>query len=352
VRHPKVGLPATAAVLGGLVVLVLLTACSGSPTVSPSGSPTSASPTGSAPSTPAASGSPAPTPFGRAPLTGLPQASAGAAARPAVTVVVDVRAGGAAPVGLNRADLVFAEYDDPGSSRLLAVFQSQLATEVGPVGQTRSLDPKLVPLWGGPYAYAGGPKGFVGRLAPAGVVDAGLAARPAGYHRGAGGILLASTPALLAATPPALMKGLHAPAGYLTYGTDGQGLAAAGVTPATTATLVIPGRGSQVWTCDPATGRWQQPQLDVSVSTLAVRLTAYEKISLNHGVAPFTLTPKPFGTGAATLLSGCQRVGATWSQPGATRTVNFIAAGNQPIWLVPGPAWIVFAPPGTTVQVS
>ncbi len=351
-RHARVGLPGTAAVIVGLVGLVLLTACSGpTPVAAPAGSPTSSSSTTS-PSASTASASPPA--FGLAPLTGLPQASSVAAARPAVTVVVDVRTGAAgstAPVGLNRADLVFAEYDDPGSSRLLAVFQSQLAADVGPVGQTRTLDPKLVPLWGGPYAYAGGPQGFVGRLAPAGVVDAGLAARPTGYHHGAG-VLLASTSALLAATPAALSKGLRAPAGYLTYGTDGQALAAAGVTPATTATLVVPGHGSQVWTCDPATGRWQQPQLDVSVSTLAVRLTSYEKVSLNHGVAPFTLTPKPFGTGPATLLSGCQKVAATWSQPGATRTVNFLAAGNQPTWLVPGPTWMVFAPPGTTVQVS
>ena len=84
-----------------------------------SGMPPSSSPTGADAPAPAV----LPTPHSVFPITGLPATNVKDLARPAVAVVV-AAPDQVVPVGLQAADMVVEEVVQPGSRRLLAVFQS------------------------------------------------------------------------------------------------------------------------------------------------------------------------------------------------------------------------------------
>lgn len=138
------------------VVALALTACGGSG-VKPSAeqqSP-SASPTNSA--------TPPPPPAPRLyPLTGLPVTNAALASRPALSVKIDNIAPAMPQAGLNRADLVTDILVEGGLTRLMATFQSQDTSLIGPIRSARPVDADLLrELNGGIFAYSGAAPGEI-----------------------------------------------------------------------------------------------------------------------------------------------------------------------------------------------
>jgi DUF3048 family protein len=107
-----------------------------------------------------------------APLTGRAVA-ADVAARPSLAVKVDNHPDARPQSGLEDADIVFEELTEGGITRFLAVFQSQLPPEVGPIRSVRAVDPALVTPLGGVFAYSGGtpPNVAAIRAAPVTTVD-------------------------------------------------------------------------------------------------------------------------------------------------------------------------------------
>lgn len=97
--------------------------------------------------------SPMPTgPF--APLTGV-GTSAAAAARPPVVAKVENTTAAQPQAGLEDADLVFEELVEGGVTRFLAVFQSTLPSNVGPIRSARLVDAALLPWFDGVLLYSG-----------------------------------------------------------------------------------------------------------------------------------------------------------------------------------------------------
>lgn len=90
------------------------------------------------------------------PLTGLPAANPTRAARPALSVKID-NIGDALPqAGLNNADIVTDILVEGGLTRLMATFQSQDASRIGPIRSARPVDADLLrELNGGIFAYSG-----------------------------------------------------------------------------------------------------------------------------------------------------------------------------------------------------
>lgn len=96
------------------------------------------------------------------PLTGLPVTSAARANRPALSVKID-NIGPALPqAGLNQADIVTDILVEGGLTRLMATFQSQDASLIGPIRSARPVDADLLrELAGGIFAYSGAAPGEI-----------------------------------------------------------------------------------------------------------------------------------------------------------------------------------------------
>jgi hypothetical protein len=91
-----------------------------------------------------------------APLRGTEVDDAVVLERPAISTKIDNTENGRPQRGLDLADVVFEELTEGGITRFLAMFQSDLPGEIGPVRSVRAVDPAVVQAVGGIFAYSGG----------------------------------------------------------------------------------------------------------------------------------------------------------------------------------------------------
>lgn len=98
------------------------------------------------------------------PLTGLPTGGEDATTAPVLIVKIDNTSSSRPQAGLASADLVFDVLVEGGTPRFLAVYQSSVPDEVGPVRSAREVDPKLIEPFGALYSYSGGQDFVVSRL--------------------------------------------------------------------------------------------------------------------------------------------------------------------------------------------
>ncbi len=95
-------------------------------------------------------------PVWKAPLTGLPDPSELTRHRSALTIKIDNTPAAHPQFGLQEADVVYEEVVEGQITRLAAIFNSHLPTEVGPVRSVRRTDRQIVFPIGGLFAFSGG----------------------------------------------------------------------------------------------------------------------------------------------------------------------------------------------------
>ena len=95
-------------------------------------------------------------PVWKAPLTGLPDPSELTRHRSALTIKMDNTPAAHPQFGLQEADVVYEEVVEGQITRLAAIFNSHLPTEVGPVRSVRRTDRQIVFPIGGLFAFSGG----------------------------------------------------------------------------------------------------------------------------------------------------------------------------------------------------
>jgi hypothetical protein len=330
---------ATVAAAAGLAVA----ACSsggGSP------SPVSSSPTASAsPSSSPSSTASAAASGPLAPLTGLPTSSS-TAARPAVALVL----AGPDPSGLGSADLIFQDISSP--VRYIAVYQSNEASNVGPVTGTEPTDGQVLDVLHPLVGYDGAVEPyFVKILDHAKITDMGDGNDPSLYSTGSAG-LVTSTSAIEKAShgdsaPPQLFRYRGASSGAST-------LAVSGVSRPTSVKVDIPGDGTEDWSFDSHSDRWQLTSggPKVEVANLVVQSVSYKGIGLHHSVP----NAEAIGGGQVQVFSGSAggsggtAATGTWSRPHANDVINFLGSDGTPMALQPGSTWIILAPAGTRVS--
>jgi hypothetical protein len=91
-----------------------------------------------------------------APLTGLPDPSGLTKHRAALTIKIDNTPEAMPQYGIEDADVVYEEIVEGGITRLAAIFNSQLPTQVGPVRSVRRTDREIVFPIRGIFAFSGG----------------------------------------------------------------------------------------------------------------------------------------------------------------------------------------------------
>lgn len=326
-----------------LLVAVLMTAsCSG-------GSGSSADKKPSSTPTPVVTTSAAPT---TDPLTGLSTLSTA----PLVGVKVD-NGMLAWPYqrGLGRAAVVYEELVEGGATRLLAVYESDVAGpgEVGPIRSVRESDVELVREYGAmAVAFSGGNTGvkaIVARAAHAGyLIDASYDKIPSAYRLGErrkDARNFFAVPSTIARLKPGstpsdigLTFGAALPSGLPTTS------AVSSYSPFSRVTVRY----------NAASGTWSVAQngrlmpgvgpANVIIQRVRERKSGFRDV---HGMpTPYTTT---IGTGEATVLRDGKRYVGTWNRHGYGGT-HFLDATGKDIPLRPGHTWVLLVP--TTGSIS
>jgi hypothetical protein len=285
------------------------------------------------------------------PLTGLPLTDPAALDRPAVAVKVsDVRQANP-QVGVDRADLVFVEPIGVGTTRLAAVFHSDLPDTVGPVRSVRPADiPLLSPLnpvfahtmaaqWVLDYLADAGRVDSLGSLQVPASSDAYVVddARPRPDH------VLARPSELVDLATTADVP----PAPYFAYADDAAGVSAADGTAAGTVTVPY-GPGWDVrWTFDAESGRYLRDQpwgphvtadgSRVGATNVLVLEVASRPAEESASVPVLQLVD---ASGPLWALAGGRVVPGTWSKGGVDDLFVLTTRTGEPLLLAPGITWV------------
>ncbi|MEU2351344.1 DUF3048 domain-containing protein, partial [Modestobacter sp. NPDC013298] len=168
--------------LGGLVAAGLalggLTGCSGDDE-----QPAAAPRTTSAAPTPTPTPPPPPPPTW--PLTGLTASSAtgDVTERPALAIKVENSVDARPQTGLDAADVVWEQVVEGGITRFVAVYQSTLPPQIGPVRSVRPMDPAIAAPLHGLLAFSGGVPAYVQAARDAGLQVVSQDSGAAGFSR-------------------------------------------------------------------------------------------------------------------------------------------------------------------------
>lgn len=291
-----------------------------------------------------------------APLTGLPQPDAAKLSRPALIVKVDnTNKGIAVQEGIDKADVVFVEQTEQGTTRLAAVFQSQDAV-VGPVRSARTSDISIGSVFNHPLiAYSGANGGVLGQIRRSPLIDVGIdrGEATAIYQRNQRGRGLyrffTPTADFYAArggdggTPAPLFQ-------YVGEGETFAGLPAAGAT-------VGYGGGAATrveYAWDPGLGSWARSQNGrvhqmagggprIAPENVVILNTPYR----NSGFRDVTGAASPEvvleGGGEAWFLSDGKVVAGRWSRSGPNGVFSFTDPNGVQVRLTPGQTFIELA---------
>jgi len=266
------------------------------------------------------------------PLTGLPM-DARNAARPVLAVALTLPDRIPSSAELSHADIV---YEEQPAGRAVALFHTTIPSEIGPVGDTRPLDGKLLAVAHPVFAYRGGPSGFVTVLQASGVVGLSELVYPSAYHGST-----VDTSALLSHAP----QDVAAPPPLLAYNTGGLPLATAGVSQATR--VSAPGA---TWRYDARTRTWRSSN-GASVTNLIFQEVTFKTVLLHHPGGQPVPSALPFGHGGrSTVLSGAHAVKGSWIKPGPKNITNYADTAGAAVRLTPGRTWVVLIPKGAHVD--
>jgi hypothetical protein len=291
---------------------------------------------------PSAVPEPVPSPPPVSPFTGLPT-DLGA---PVLGVKIDNAAVARPQSGLALADLVYVEPVEGGLSRLLAVYQSQAPSVVGPVRSARMSDVQLLANFGRPaLAFSGAAPEVGGLVARAPVLDVSAVTRPSGYRRDP----RRSIPHNLYGDANLLRQGGAPPRDIgFRFGPPPPG---GRPVPETEVRYPATAVGVQ-WV--PADARWvitmdgapltadagpRPSAATVVLQRVSVRATA---------VRDATGSPSPFaatvGDGAVVVLRDGLAFTGTWSRPAPDAITTFTLPDGSPLTFAPGPVWVVLVP--------
>ena len=329
-----------------LLALSMLSACSsGSPAKKAEPSPTpTVSPTPSA--------TPAPVVSAVDFLTGTSPKATG----PLVGIKVDN-----APLarqyqrGLGRAAIVYEELVEGGSTRLLAVYESDLAGsgEVGPIRSVRESDVELVREFGTmAVGFSGGNTGVKAIVHSAArngwLVDDSYDSVPGAYRLGA-----QRRDARNFFTVPSTLAKARPGTGPKDIGFR-FGAAPAGGLPTASGLAAYSGQTRVSVRYNPAAGTWSVAQngeltngaapVNIIVQRVVERGSRFSDV---HGMpTPYTET---VGNGAVTVLRDGKRYVGTWKRKGHGPTSYLDAKGHN-LLLRPGATWVLLLPTSGSIS--
>ncbi len=290
-----------------------------------------------------------------APLTGEAIAP-GTAVNPSLAAKIDNHKEARPQVGLERTDIVFEELVEGGLTRYVAVWQSDVPEEIGPVRSIRPMDPDIVSAFGGIICYSGGQQRFVALMQAAPVFNAihGQKATAETFYRTttkkAPHNVLVKASVVVSEHPD-----LAAPAQQFAFSLDtASSTAAKDGVPSSAVNLVFSQASQPSWTWDSAGGQYLRAQLGVAdMDSNGAQLSATNVIAIRVGIDTSLGVPKTqlIGSGEAWVSSGGKTVHATWSKSSATSAIALTDDQGVTVRLAPGNSWIELVPDGGSVSL-
>lgn len=288
-----------------------------------------------------------------APLTGM-VIPAGTALNPSLAAKIDNHVAARPQVGLERTDIVFEELVEGGLTRYVAIWQSDIPDEIGPVRSIRPMDPDIVSAFGGIIAYSGGQQRFVALMQAAPVFNAihGQKATENTFYRTKSKAAPHNV-IVKAATIVGEHPELPAPAQQFAFAVDVASSTAVKEGEAYGSVQVVFSNASAPsWAWDAARGQYLRAQLGVAdMDGNGVQLGATNVVTISVGIDHSLGVPKTqlVGSGAATVSSGGHSIHATWYKDSATSAIRLVDDQGVTIRLAPGNTWIELVPQNGSV---
>lgn len=296
-----------------------------------------------------------------APLLGLEVADPVALTRPSLAVKIGNTDAARPQAGIAAADVVIEEIVEGGLTRLVAIFQSDVPEQVGPVRSARATDIPVAFPFGQPlFATSGGNPETMEAVRLSGLTDASVDVVPEAYSRrddrAAPDDLFVSTAAVYAVAgetataPPTVF--LHRPVGVeSSVGDDVEGI---DVDYGTT-------QVSFRWDAD--AGGWTRsqdgaPHVDEDGRTVApanviVQFVEYVDSGQRDVNGAVVLRAEITNeTGPVWVLTDGRLIEGTWRKENFTNPSQYIDDDGNPIALTPGRTWVLMPEPGTADRVG
>jgi hypothetical protein len=289
-----------------------------------------------------------PPPMTLTPLTGEP-VPAGSVVGPSLAAKIDNHVDARPQVGLEHTDLVFEELVEGGLTRYVAVWQSDVPAEIGPIRSIRPMDPDIISPLGGIVAYSGGQDRFVRAMKATEVYNAihGQADTADLMYRTASKIsphnVLVLAPELIARhadlLPPPQQFAFAPDAASSSAVRDGS--------PITAIALRFGAPSTPSWAFDNASGKYLRSQAGVpDLDTVGAQLSADNVIVLRVPIGNDGGVPKTelLGAGEGWVSSGGFSIPCTWSKDSRTGLIRLVDADGDVVRLAPGNSWIELVP--------
>ena len=343
-RRYQVAAGGIALALVAIVAVVLVSTGGDEPTEPSSSSTVSSSSTTTAPTTTVFSG-----PF--APLTGVPDPNGTVQGRAAMTVKIDNTQSGGPKRGVDQADVVYEEVVEGGLTRLAAVFQSQVPTDIGPIRSVRLTDQAIVRPIGGLFVYSGGARYAESSIATAPVVRINESAAGGAMYRDSSRRspfnLFGRGPDLFGfggdpKPPPALFQ-------YRSVGdTDVAGF------PITEAFVGFDAGFDVTWNWDAPSRSWHrtfkgQQELVDGGAPIAPKNVVVQFVDYVGGGTPEAVMT---GEGTVWVLTEGVAIQGRWIRPDPGAPGRLVDADGAPMLLTPGQTWVELPENGYEFRVS
>lgn len=289
----------------------------------------------------------APPPLSTAPLTG--EVVDAALTTPAIAAKVDNHPAARPQFGLERTDIVFEELVEGGLTRYVAIWQSDVPDEIGPVRSIRPMDPDIISSFGGIVAYSGGQARFVDMMQQTNVVNLvhGYGETDALFYR----TDLKDSPhdvIVKAAQAVAQRAELGPPPQQFAFSADlASSTAAREGARVDAINLGFSASSTPSWLWDAGRAAYLrsqdgEPDLDQAGAQLSATNVVVLRVPISWGYGvPMT---ELIGGGEASVSSGGATVTAMWQKPDRGATIRLTDGFGVPVRLAPGNTWIELVP--------
>lgn len=341
------------AALGLAAVGLLALAACGTPTALPT--PTAATVTKAPVITPAKAAAPAPELPATWPLTGV---AGDVVNRPAIAIKVENTKQARPQSGLEQADVVWETIVEFEVSRLVAVFQSQVPPEVGPVRSVRPMDMLIAAPLKGLFVYSGGQPGILALANKSGLQIVSHDAGAPGLYR----TKTRSAPHNVYGDVTTFWSnaeaGRVAPAQQFAFAlTADRASAVRNGTPATTVSFDLSSYAKPSWTWDAASGTWKRAEAGVAaMAASGSQLAAVNVVGIvaSHPPSGFVAqnnasipTYALVGEGDGFIATGGKTLAVHWSKAAQDAPLVLTNADGSSATLAPGNTWVELVPKET-----
>ncbi len=271
---------------------------------------------------------------------------------PALALKIDNSPRARPQIGLNQADLVYEELVEGRITRFIAIFQSRVPAQVGPIRSIRTGDFDVLAQFNNAlFGASGGNSQVLERLAGENVVNVNALVAGNAYFRVGG----RSAPHNLVTSPAALRNFANGrggvPAQLFSYRLAGSPLPA--VARPTKGVAIDYGSSTASYVWDPRLRGWVRSQngtihvdsngRPIAPDNVVVQITNYG-ISAADGESPEAVT---VGSGEVLVFTNGSLIQGTWSRAQATDPIVFKDTNGNVIKLTTGTTWVSLAPVGS-----